>query len=408
MAPAAGHRETLAYVATAQDGRTSAVVTVDLDEASQTCGTVVHRVDLPPPGHQWHELAWRAAAPETAAVPRGLVASGLPSWARYELDAAQNPRAPQIVHMATADDRFGESLYTSVPAARQDADPVGAAPGLSLVAGEWGPAALVARELDVRALFSGAYGHHLHVLDRQSHQHVQSINLGAEHQLVLAACPARQQSRVYGFAAVMISTVDLSGSVWLWHRRAQDGACLWAARKVITIAAERAGAAEPPPLLADFRAIPPLVSHVALSPDDRLLYVSCWGTGELRQYDVCDPFHPVLMGLVRLGGIARKQPHPRHPRRLLRGGPRMVQLSDDGRRLYVISALHGAWDRQFHRGGADGWLARCLADPNVGLSVDPELFVDFGDDRPQHVLLDECLEPHPGREARPALSGAAS
>jgi methanethiol oxidase len=181
------------------------------------------------------------------------------------------------------------------------------------------------------------------------------------------------------------------------------------ARKVITIPAVRAGDAEPPPLLADSRAIPPLVSHVALSPDDRSLYVSCWGTGELRQYDVCDPFHPVLMGLVRLGGIARKQPHPRHPRRLLRGGPRMVQVSDDGRRLYVISALHSAWDRQFHRGGADGWLARCLADPNGGLSVDPGLFVDFGDDRPQYLLLDECLQHHPGDEARQAaLSRAVS
>jgi hypothetical protein len=45
-----------------------------------------------------------------------------------------------------------------------------------------------------------------------------------------------------------------------------------------------------------------LVTDINLSLDDRFLYVSCWGTGELRQYDVSDPFHPKLTGSVRLGG----------------------------------------------------------------------------------------------------------
>ena len=35
-----------------------------------------------------------------------------------------------------------------------------------------------------------------------------------------------------------------------------------------------------PPLLQGFKAVPPLVTDINLSLDDRFLYVSCWGTGE--------------------------------------------------------------------------------------------------------------------------------
>ena len=45
-----------------------------------------------------------------------------------------------------------------------------------------------------------------------------------------------------------------------------------------------------------FGAVPPLVSDIDLSLDDRFLYVACWGTGEMRQYDVTDPMKPKLAG----------------------------------------------------------------------------------------------------------------
>ena len=45
--------------------------------------------------------------------------------------------------------------------------------------------------------------------------------------------------------------------------------------------------------------------------DDKFLYVSCWGTGEMRQYNVSDPFNPRHTGSVHLGGIVRKTLHPR-------------------------------------------------------------------------------------------------
>jgi selenium-binding protein 1 len=45
--------------------------------------------------------------------------------------------------------------------------------------------------------------------------------------------------------------------------------------------------------------------------DDRFLYVACWGTGDLRQYDVSDPFEPKLSGKVRVGGIVAEETHPK-------------------------------------------------------------------------------------------------
>ena len=87
--------------------------------------------------------------------------------------------------------------------------------------------------------------------------------------------------------------------------------------------------------------MPPLVTDINLSLDDRFLYVSCWGTGELRQYDVTDPFNPVLTGTAQIGGIVRADRAPeRSPAKPLNGGPQMVEVSRDGRRVYFTNSLY--------------------------------------------------------------------
>ena len=81
----------------------------------------------------------------------------------------------------------------------------------------------------------------------------------------------------------------------------------------IEIPAEPAEPADLPPLLQGFKAVPPLITDINLSLDDRQLYVSCWGTGELRQYDVSDPFNPRLTATTQIGGIVRRAAHPAQP-----------------------------------------------------------------------------------------------
>ena len=115
---------------------------------------------------------------------------------------------------------------------------------------------------------------------------------------------------------------------------------------------------ELPPALQPFGAVPPLVSDIDLSVDDRWLYVSCWGTGELKQYDVSDPHNPREAGSVRMGGIVGRTPHPGAPELQLAGAPQMVEISRDGRRVYFTNSLYASWDDIFYPDGVGAWMAR--------------------------------------------------
>jgi len=160
--------------------------------------------------------------------------------------------------------------------------------------------------------------------------------------------------RPTGSSVCVISLKDLSSSIWTWYR---DGG-KWAARKIIEIPAEPADPDKLPPVLKGFKAVPPLVTDIDLSMDDRFLYVSCWGTGDMLQYDVSDPMSPKLAGKVRIGGIVSRAPHPKASSRALNGGPQMVEISRDGKRVYFTNSLYGAIDPQFYPDGIDGWMVK--------------------------------------------------
>ena len=100
------------------------------------------------------------------------------------------------------------------------------------------------------------------------------------------------------------------------------------------------------------------MTDLALSVDDQNLYVSCWGTGEMKQFDVSDPFHPQETGSVRIGGIVGRKAHPARPGQPLSGGPQMVEVSRDSKRVYFTNSLYGAWDDQFYPDGVGAWMAK--------------------------------------------------
>jgi methanethiol oxidase len=60
----------------------------------------------------------------------------------------------------------------------------------------------------------------------------------------------------------------------------------------------------------------------------------------------------------------------------LSGGPQMLQLSLDGRRLYVTNSLYSSWDNQFYP-GLRSWLLRIDCASDGGMEIDPDFFVDF-------------------------------
>ena len=142
-----------------------------------------------------------------------------------------------------------------------------------------------------------------------------------------------------------------------------------------------------PPLLKAFKAVPPLVTDIDLSLDDKFLYVSAWGIGEMHQYDVSDPFAPKLTGKIEIGGIVNKKGHPKRPGALL-GGPQMVEISRDGRRVYFTNSLYSTWDDQFYPDKLEGWMVKANADSTGGLEIDPEFFIHFGETRSHQIRLE--------------------
>jgi selenium-binding protein 1 len=429
--------EILAYVVVLSpngNGRPDALAVMDVDPDSETSGQVVGRVEMPNAGDELHHFGWNACsaalcpyAPHPHVERRYLIVPGLRSSRVHVIDTKPDPRRPKIVKVIEPDElheRTGysrphtvhcgpEGIYVGALGAPDGNGPGGVfvmdhdsfeplgrweverGPQYfaydfwwhlghdTMVTSEWGTPNMVEGGLDPEILMRSGYGHRLHIWDLRRRRHLQALDLGEEYQMALELRPAHDPTKTYGFSGAVVCLEDLSSSIWLWYRE-DDGK--WAIRKVIDILAEPADPDDLPPMLKDFGAVPPLITDLNLSLDDRFLYVSCWGTGELRQYDVSDPFNPRQTGSVHLGGIVRKTAHPSSAGSL-NGGPQMVELSRDGRRVYFGNSLYSAWDKQFYPEGIRGWVAKVDANPDGGITVDPDFFVDFGDERPHQIRL---------------------
>ena len=162
-----------------------------------------------------------------------------------------------------------------------------------MVTSEWGLPPQFENGIVPEDLLSNKYGHRIHFWDLRARRNVQTIDLGANHQMALEVRPAHDPVREYGFLGVVVDTTNLEGSIWTWWREGGK----FHIEKTATIPAEPAPKDQLPPLLQGFGAVPPLVTDIDLSMDDKFLYVACWGTGEMRQYDVTDPRKPKLAGL---------------------------------------------------------------------------------------------------------------
>ena len=95
----------------------------------------------------------------------------------------------------------------------------------------------------------------------------------------------------------------------------------------------------------------------------------------VRRWHIADPANPRLTGQLWLGGLLGK---PSDAGRELNGGPQMLQLSLDGRRLYVTNSLYSTWDNQFYP-ELRSWLLKVDIGEDGSMAVDPDFFIDFSD-----------------------------
>jgi methanethiol oxidase len=99
------------------------------------------------------------------------------------------------------------------------------------------------------------------------------------------------------------------------------------------------------------------------------------GRVEHPRSDIPDPFDPVETGSVRIGGIVGRLPHPSRPDQPLAGGPQMVEVSRDSKRVYFTNSLYGSWDDQFYPDGVGAWMTKLDVGEGSGISFDERFFL---------------------------------
>ena len=262
----------------------------------------------------------------------------------------------------------------------------------TMITSEWGTPNMVKDGVNPELLLAGKYGHKLHVWDLRRRTHLEELDLGAQHQMVLELRPAHNPSRAYGFVGVVISLEDLSSSIFLWYldRSGRKGQGEWRTRKVITIPAVPGRRGRPAAAAQGLQGGAaagdghqplgrrPLPLRVVLG-DGRAPAVR-------RDRSVQPGASPAAS---KLGGIVARSAHPKRPDQPLNGGPQMVEVSRDGRRVYLTNSLYTPWDAQFYPDGMRGWMAKLDAAPGGGLTADPRFLVEFEDGiRPHQVRLE--------------------
>ncbi len=269
--------ETLAYVAllsATADGAPDRLAVVDADSASPRYAQSIGGVEFPNVGDELHHFGWNACsaalcpfAPHPHVERRYLIVPGLRSSRIYVVDTKSNPSQPRIVRViepAEIVKRTGysrphtvhcgpDAIYVSA-LGNADGDGPGGIFMLDcdtfdiigpwerdrgsqylaydfwwhlnrdvMVTSEWGTPKMIEQGLNPELLLAGKYGHHLHFWDLKSRKHKQSVDLGAEQQMVLELRPSHDPNSEWGFAGVVVSLKDLSSSIWLWHRDGTSG-----------------------------------------------------------------------------------------------------------------------------------------------------------------------------------------
>jgi methanethiol oxidase len=231
-----------------------------------------------------------------------------------------------------------------------------------MVSSEWAAPKTFYPGFDLKDVSAGNYGHQLHFWDWQKHDIVQSVDLGEEGLIPLEVRFHHNPDSTHGYVGAA-----LSSNIWHWHKNSGS----WQVGKVVDVpSVDLEGWPFP---------VPSLITDLLLSLDDRYLYFSNWLHGDIRQYDVSDPAHPKLTGQVWCGGLLGKGGEVKGQK--LAGGPQMLQLSLDGKRLYATSSLFSTWDNQFYPdlAKAGSYILQIDCDTEKGgLSLNQDFYLDFG------------------------------
>ncbi|WP_159717089.1 selenium-binding family protein [Geminicoccus flavidas] len=382
------------------------LATVDADPSSPTYSQVIHRLEMPNKGDELHHFGWNACSSchgDASAERRFLVVPGFKSSRIHIVDTA-DPRAPKLHKVIEPEEVIAKTGLTAphtihclgkeiIISMLGNAEGEGPGGFLTMdqdfnITGRWEKDlgamkygydfwyqprhnVMVSSEFGAPNAFFGGfkledvgkrYGSQIHFWDFEGRRVEKSYDLGTDGMIPLEVRFHHDPASTHGYVGVA-----LSSNVWHWHKNG-DG---WQLDKVIQ---------EEPVEIEGFPVpLPPLITDILISMDDRFMYFSNWLHGDLRQYDISDPANPKLTGQVWIGGMLGKAPEVNGHK--VAGGPQMLQLSLDGKRLYCTTSLLSSWDAQFYP--AVDELGSCMVQidcdtENGGMSINRDFFVDFG------------------------------
>jgi methanethiol oxidase len=394
--------EEFLYVACLHEGtgvdKPDFLAVVDAEE-----GRIVHETPMPNVGDELHHYGWNRCSSACHGPDRShLIVPGFRSSRVHILNVADDPRKPRIEKVIEPEEVIRETGYTRphtvhcmpgenvVMAMLGDAEGNGSGgfavidaqtfevkgrwenggerPPLNydfwyqprqnaLVSSEFGEPNAYEPGFDLDDVGQGRYGRRLHFWDLEKRTLEQTIDLGEQGMVPLEIRWLHDPDAEEGFVGAA-----LSSAIWRFHKNGS-----WQAEPVITTdAVELEGWPFP---------VPALITDLVLSMDDKALYFADWLHGDVRRYDVSDPASPKLTGQLWLGGVLGK---PSDAGRELNGGPQMLQLSLDGKRLYVTNSLYSTWDNQFYP-ELRSWLLKVDIGEDGSMEIDPDFFVDFHD-----------------------------
>jgi len=426
-----GPREKLLYVqcpALSSD-KPDVLATVDVDPESPTYSTVIHWLKMKYIGDELHHSGWNSCSScfdKPSEKRSHLILPCLNSDRIYIIDTLTDERAPSIFKVIEPEEvhsvgrasmlhsshclASGEVMISTL--GDQDAKAKGgfllidakewklkpnwekdgkAAPfGYDfwyqprhnvMISTEWGAPWAIRSGFKEEHVAQGHYGQHLNVWNWTTHELMQRIDLGSDGLNPLEIRFLHNPDEAQGY-------VGCSGSSIVFRFfKTEEGR--WDVEKVITIPTKK---------VENFHQddMPGMITYITLSLDDRFLYISNWFHGDIRQYDITDRRHPKLVGQVFIGGSIckdgkvkviedkelKEQPDPLFFNgRRVEGGAQMLQLSLDGKRLYVTSSAYSVLDRQFYPDLAKNGSFLLQVDVDMdkgGLTLNKKFFIDFG------------------------------
>eukprot|EP00118_Oscarella_pearsei_P019001 m.198834 g.198834 ORF g.198834 m.198834 type:complete len:475 (+) comp39563_c2_seq1:155-1579(+) len=428
-----GPREELIYVpcvytSTGID-KPDVLATIDVDPKSETYSKVIHVLPMPYKGDELHHSGWNACSSCHGNPNRKrskLILPSVISGRVYVIDTEKDPRAPSIAKVVDGDEIKSKAGLTAPHSSHclGDGNIMISAMGDSkgngkggfvlidgqnfnvigswqkegdstpfgydfwyqprhnvMLSSEWGAPNAFLQGFNPQHVTEGKYGHSLHVWDWKERKVIQDIDLGEEGQLPLELRFLHNPDETQGYVGVA-----LSSNIFRFFK-SKDGS--WKAEKVIDVLSKDVENWALP-------SMPSLITDILISLDDNFLYFSNWLHGDIRQYDISDRASPKLVGQIFLGGSIvaggpvkvtsdqelDKPPEPVTVKgKRIQGGPQMIQMSLDGKRLYVTTSLFSTWDKQFYpdlvkEGGV--MLQVDVDTEKGGLTLNPNFLVDFG------------------------------